>query len=435
MIYCISYQRFSPRWKEDRPTESRVYMEQRKETTPSTAKCPIDHMSLSWQKTVPTVPSTGPAVEHDEAGVWHVRSFEAARTVLRSADTKQAGFNAELLERMPSTMKQPILYQEGKIHQQQRKQTARFFTPKAVSDNYRQVMEQLSNQLIKRLLRKKQVDLSQLSITLAVRVAAQVVGLTNSYPGLPQRLEAFFSGDLTHIGLSPRAILNLLKNQSRTLAFFTLDVLPAIRARKRKPQNDVISHLLAQNYSNAEILTECITYAAAGMVTTREFISVAAWHLLERPELRKRYLVAAEEERHAMLHEILRVEPVVTRLYRLATADIALEYEGTQVVIPQGAKIMLEVDASNADESIVGELPLAVCSGRDIKGDHVPEMVMSFGDGVHRCPGAYIAIQETDIFLQRLLALEGLRIVSKPSIRWNDLTTGYELRNFDIAVD
>ena len=404
------------------------------ETTPAASKCPVDHMSLSWQKTVPTAPSTGPAIEKDAEGSWHVRSFDAVRAVLRSADTKQAGFNAELLERMPSTMNQPILYQEGKIHQQQRKQTARFFTPKTVSDNYRQVMEKLADQLIKKLLRKKQVDLSQLSITLAVRVAGQVVGLTNSYPGLTQRLEAFFSGDLTNMGLSPRALLNLFTNQYRTLAFFILDVLPAIRARKRKPQSDVISHLLAQNYSNAEILTECITYAAAGMVTTREFISVAAWHILERPELRQRYVIASEEERYAILHEILRVEPVVTRLQRRATADIELENRGTQVVIPQGSLITLEVDASNADESIVGELPLAVCPGREIKGDRVPEMVMSFGDGVHRCPGAYIAIQETDIFLQRLLALDTLRIVSKPSIRWNELTTGYELRNFDIAV-
>lgn len=27
-----------------------------------------------------------------------------------------------------------------------------------------------------------------------------------------------------------------------------------------------------------EILAECITYGAAGMVTTREFIAVVAWH-------------------------------------------------------------------------------------------------------------------------------------------------------------
>jgi cytochrome P450 len=398
-------------------------------------QCPVDHSTLSWQKTAPIAPSQGPAIEQEQDGVWHVRSFAATREVLRSAGTKQAGFNAELLARIPNMMNQPILYLDGKVHQQQRKQTARFFAPKTVSDNYRQVMERLANQLIKRLRRKKQVDLSQLSITLAVRVAAQVVGLTNSYPGLPRRLEAFFSGDLTDVRMTPSSLLNMLKNQSRTFAFFMLDVMPAIRARKRQPQQDVISHLLAQNYSNAEILTECITYAAAGMVTTREFISVAAWHLLERPELRQRYVTAPEEERYAILHEILRVEPVVTRLYRRTTESIEVEDGETTVVIPQDAKVAIEIDAANADTRVVGELPLAVCPGREIHGENIPDMVMSFGDGVHRCPGAYIAIQETDIFLQRLLSIDSLRIVSKPSIRWNTLTTGYELRNFDIAVE
>jgi cytochrome P450 len=135
------------------------------------------------------------------------------------------------------------------------------------------------------------------------------------------------------------------------------------------------------------------------------------------------------------LHEILRLEPVVTRLVRRTTADIEVESNGSRVVIPVGEKIDLHVYDANMDEEVVGELPLALCPGRELKGDHVPEMVMSFGDGTHRCPGAYIAIQETDIFLQRLLAIDSLRIVSKPSMRWDNLTTGYVLRHFDVAVD
>ena len=60
---------------------------------------------------------------------------------------------------------------------------------------------------------------------------------------------------------------------------------------------------------------------------------------------------------------------------------------------------------------------------------------MSFGDGHHRCPGSYIAIQETDILLRRLLALDGLRIERLPDLSWNDLVTGYELRKFIIAIN
>jgi cytochrome P450 len=398
-------------------------------------QCPIDLTSHSRQKTARKA-LTGPRIERDAAGVWHVRGFEEARAILRSSDTRQAGFGADMMMRIPGQRNQPILYQEGKAHQQQRKQTARFFAPKTVSTSYRQMMEALSEQLIAALQRKKRADLSQLSMKLAVQVAAQVVGLTSSrLPGLAQRLDAFFEEGPANLKISTRRLLRLLKVQYRMTAFFYLDVKPAIEARKKRPQEDVISHLLSLNYSDSEILTECVTYGAAGMVTTREFISVAAWHLLEQPALRARYLAAPEAERRALLEETLRLEPVVGNLQRRATADIHLESQGEHFVIPEGALIDLQIHGANSDERIISAEPLALCPGRELKGERVPAEMMSFGDGYHRCPGSYIAIQETDIFLQRLLTLEGLRIERVPTMRWSDLTTGYELRKFIVAVE
>jgi cytochrome P450 len=399
------------------------------------ARCPV-HGLWSWQKTA-RVPEIGlPAVERDEQGVWHVRSFAMARAILRSGDTKQAGFNAELIAQVRQIMHSPILYLEGKEHNQQRKMSARFFAPKFVSEHYRSLMEQQTCQLIQRLKRNKQADLSQMSLILAVRVAGQVVGLTNSFPGLAQRLEAFFDfGSIKDPQHDPFRFLHVAQNQSRLMAFYLLDVLPAIRARRRQPQQDVISHLVGQGYSNLEILTECVTYAAAGMITTREFISIAALHLLEQPELRAHYLASSEEERYKLLHEILRLEPVVAGLYRRATADLTIDSDGTEVAIPQGEKVKVHIYAANEDERVVGEYPLGLCPTRQMKDESVPDMVMSFGDGIHRCPGAFIAIQETDIFLQHLLALDNLRIVSKPAIRWNEPIEAYEVRDFLLSLD
>jgi cytochrome P450 len=406
--------------------------------TPTQAlQCPIDHTSHARQKTARSSQGIGPRIAPDDAGVWQVRGFEEARAILRSSSaTRQAGFGAEMLSRVPGQRQQPILYQEGKAHQQQRKQTARFFTPKTVSSSYRQMMETLSDQMVATLRRKKRADLSQLSLTLAVRVAAQVIGLTNSrLPGLAGRLDAFFEEAPGDFKISAGRLLRLLKVNYRVASFFYLDVQPAIAARKKRPQEDVISHLLGLNYSDSEILTECVTYAAAGMVTTREFISVAAWHLLEQPTLRARYLIAQEAERQAMLGEMLRLEPVVGTLRRRAVEDISLESQGEQIVIPSGALIDLQIHGTNSDERVVRDEPLALCPGRELLGERVPTEMMSFGDGHHRCPGSYIAMQESDIFLQRLLALDGLRIVQPPSIRWSDLTTGYELRQFIVAVE
>jgi cytochrome P450 len=400
------------------------------------AGCPVDHSAFSQQKTARVTETAEPAIVCDAEGVWQVRGFREARALLRNAAaTKQAGFNADLIEHIPGATNQPILYQEGKVHQQQRKQTARFFAPKVVDEHYRQVMEALVDQLIAPLQRTKQADLSKMSRTLAVRVAAEVVGLTASdLRGMERRLDAFFAGSVTTFSWRPGALRQFILGQTRTAAFFLRDVKPAIRARRKAPQEDIISHLIAHDYKDTEILTECLTYGAAGMATTREFICVSAWHLLEEPELRARYLAGNQDERYQILHEILRLEPVVGHLYRRATMAITLESAGQTYTIPTGALIDIHIHGANVDPAIVGDKPFMLEPERELHAENAAQAMMSFGDGHHRCPGSFIAIQETDIFLRRLLPLPGLRMERLPALAWNDLVTGYEIRDFQIAV-
>ncbi|WP_081838396.1 cytochrome P450 [Thermogemmatispora carboxidivorans] len=389
------------------------------------------------QKTARCLERAEPAIEPDQAGVWHVRAFREARAILRSSAVRQAGFKAEVLARLPRLMRLPLLYSEGQEHQQQRRQTARFFAPRVVNEQYRKLMEAVSEQLIEKLRRRKKIDLSRLTLEMAVRIAAEVVGLTDSWlPGMASRLEAFFRYPIQRLGPDPRTWLNFLGLQWAVLRFYWLDVRPAIRARRRQPRQDVISHLLAQGYSAREILTECVTYGAAGMITTREFIGVAAWHLLEQPALRQRFLQAPEEERLALLEEVLRLEPVVGHLYRRTSRELVLAGPAEeQLRIPAGAMIDLHIYAINGDERVVGEQPRRLGPGRTLHEERVPSSLMGFGDGAHRCPGAPIALQESDIFLRRLLALPGLRLERPPRLRWNELICGYELRDLIVSLD
>jgi cytochrome P450 len=403
--------------------------------TPSTSAtgCPIDHSQLSARKVdrppVPTLP-----LECDDHGVWHIHRFDLVRKVLRSTQTRQGGFGVEYTNTAVMA-KIPVLYAEGTTHTEQRKSTARFFTPTTVSTRYRQFIDAQVDHLIADFKAKRRADLSEISLALAVQTAARIVGLNRSlFNGMDQRLDSFFTMQMRPASDSPWQKLAILLNIRVMLAFFLVDVRPSIAEHRKHPQDDLISHLLNQGYNDREILTEVVTYAAAGMVTTREFISMAAWHFLEHPDLRNRYVNAPEEERQEILHEILRVEPIVGSIQRYATEPIALDYDGQQVQIPQGAKIDLDIYASNTEHTVVGDAADRVCPGREIQGDQIPSMLMSFGDGAHRCPGAYVAIQETDMLLSKLMALDGIHIAQKPTISWGDLSTGYELRNFIIAL-
>jgi cytochrome P450 len=390
--------------------------------------------SLARTKT-PRITNTSYApIEKDAQGVWHVHGYDEAKTILRHAVTKQLGFKAELLGRMPSDSRLPILYQEGEAHLEQRKQTARFFTPKAVS-SYRPVMEEVADRAIARMKKDKRADLRQLSLDMAMRVVAQVVGLTDStIGGIENRLDVFLRDEDARSGNSALRTLRQLYNQLHVFLFFFLDVKPSIEARRRQPRDDLISYLLEQKYKDWEIFTECVTYGAAGMVTTREFIALAAWHLIEQPKMRERFLVGGEAERHAILHEVLRLEPIVAMLKRIAEKDIVVESGGRAFTIPKGEPIHIHVQRVNADETVVGENPGALCPMREMQKQVVMPSVMGFGDGHHRCPGAYVALHETDVLLQRLLKLDNLRIERAPDIFWSSTASGYTLRNFVIAI-
>ncbi|MGJ5182149.1 hypothetical protein ACQR16_35985 [Bradyrhizobium oligotrophicum] len=207
-----------------------------------------------------------------------IDSFAAAREVLRSGDVRQAGFNAELVHRFIGPRHAPVLYQDGEPHQKQRSATARFFTPRVVATRYAALMEATSRELVEQFRATGRARLDDMSLELAVAVAADIVGLTDSpRDAMATRLNRFFSVPVGHGFIA--TLRNAVRGQLLTLGFYLFDVRPAIRARRHQPREDVISHLLAEGYFNREILTECLTYGAAGMATTREFIVMAALRL------------------------------------------------------------------------------------------------------------------------------------------------------------
>jgi cytochrome P450 len=168
------------------------------------------------------------------------------------------------------------------------------------------------------------------------------------------------------------------------------------------------------------------------MATTREFVTVAAWHLLDEPDLRTRYRIAERVEREAILHEILRLEPVVGELRRTAREPITVQTESGPVTIAPGERIELQLRRTNADPGVVGDNPDALCPGRELPAA-VPPVLLSFGDGHHRCPGGPLAILESDIFLHRLLAHDVVA-AGPPRVRWNPVSQGYDLDRFMVRL-
>ena len=177
-----------------------------------------------FSKTAPTSLATpGPRVERDSKGVWHVRGYAEAKAVLMS-DAKQAGFKAELVDKMPPTMAKPVLFQDGKDHREQRSQTSRFFTPKVVQDQYLPLIEKFTNTILGDFIHRGQADLNHMTARLAMGVVAEVVGLTNSSrDAMAHRIDTILHANLDW-DLTPAHIGRFIALQWRMFAFWLLDV-------------------------------------------------------------------------------------------------------------------------------------------------------------------------------------------------------------------
>lgn len=377
--------------------------------------------------------ATGCPIRRGADGTWYVRGYAAGLAVLRNSQTVQAGSGIDKIEHLPMPQPPPVNYQDGAEHREHRRATARFFTPRRVSEQYAQTMHRVTDEILGRLRRDGRGDVGEMSFELTVAVAASVIGLTGSRPGLARRLERWNPQRMGRPGFtSLRGLYWLVRPVWAMAPIYFADVRPAVRARRVQRRDDLLSHLLDEGWSRHAIMAEVITYGFAGMMTTREFITVAAWHMLTDDELRQRYLAAAEPERVAILHEVLRLEPVLGNLKRRTTAPVEVPGPDGPVTIPAGELVDIDVSATNIDPEAVGERATSVCPGRAMAAGTSP-MGLSFGAGPHRCPGAFIAIQESDIFLRRLLAEPGIRMQSPPRVSIEELS-GYEVRGLIVTV-
>jgi cytochrome P450 len=267
---------------------------------------------------------------------------------------------------------------------------------------------------------------------MAGAVIAEIVGLTSSdVTRMAKRIEGASRATMAQRGGLWKLLAAVLARVYGLQVLF-LDVRPAIAARRAARQEDVISRLLDEGRSDMEILVECLTFGLAGMTTTRELIVMVAWHFFDNDELRQRFLDGNEADQHAILTEILRLEPVASMIWRTAAEEVG---GITPETIAAGTRLSFDLRAANLDETEVGACPLSIDPDRSrrLKSNGA---YMSFGDGEHFCPGWQVALVETRVFLNQLFRVPGIRLVRAPDMHFvPPMLMSYELRNAIIACD
>lgn len=369
----------------------------------------------------------------DAAGQKVVRlgQLRPVQALLRSKQsTSQAGFTSE---RIPARLfsRRPILFDDGPTHDQHRKELARFFSANNLRRRHGAFIEQTAQQFVAKAAVAPTCVLDELCLHFSVRVASEIVGLTaGNTEDLAGRLEAFLrqppvDHTLPDHGRSSKEWIRAARGALLPLmSFYLQDVRPAIRRLRAHPQEDIITHLLEKGYRPREVLMECLTYGTAGMVTTREFMSLVMLRMFDDAASRRRYLGSASAERFRLLEEIIRLNPPVSHLYR------RVQKSGGGCPHQPGTMVDIDVAATNTDATVFTPDPLEFCPERSLSASE--RTGLSFGDGDHRCPGSHLAILETDALVHALLRA-GAVMESPPAHHFNTLVQGYQLRDFVIS--
>ncbi len=378
-----------------------------------------------------------PGADPDRCPVTRIRSMARARRVLgRRGATTQAGFTAE---KIPEGMfrRRPLLIADDPGRDERRRELGRFFAPPALRARHEQFIRDTARRTAQRLADHAAPQaLDEIALRYSVAVAARVVGLPEDrIPATARRLERFFTQPPVDYGRRDYGrsrgqwILAAVRGLRAIAGFWWGDVAPAIRSHRRTPRRDPIGALLDHGAGRAEILAEAMTWATAGMVTTREFITMAFWRLLADPALAEAYRAADADGRDLLLREILRVEPVVGHLYRRVREPLPGGPEGTD--LPVGAFLDLDVRAANRDPLAAGEQPHRIRPDRGLPAARAAGL--SFGHGTHRCPGEPLALLETRLLIDELLARD-LRLLRAPRREEDSLIAGYRLRGLMVRV-
>ena len=367
-----------------------------------------------------------------QPGARVIGKFNAAREILRSPKVRQAGASAEQAD-LSKPDEISFFFLDGELHRKRRAAVAGLFAPKAIITRHQKVMTNTMDSIVAKLQSRGSAPLDELSWQMAVDVAADIVGLTDSdsSENLANRVKAVLDNSMGRPTAFFPKLLFTARMLMRVGSFYRNDLAPAVAARRKEPKEDVISYMVANNYSKKGMIFECLSYGGAGMMTTREFIVMCAWHLFDNDALKARFLGGDEADQFAILEEILRLEPVASLNHRRAAEAIPDAEAGP---VAERELLAINIREANTDEDITGPCPYELDPDR-AKRMRVAGPYLSFGDGPHRCPGAQVALHETRIFLDRLFRLPGIRLVSEPEVSWNPHIQGYELRGAVVACD
>lgn len=311
-------------------------------------------------------------------GGWQVFRYKDVQRVLGDYEV----FSNEYMPKMEDNLLGSNLNQtDPPRHRQLRALITKAFAPSMVSRLETWIYNQCE-ELVTPWLETGEMDfVKNFSIPLPGRVTAQLLGVPNQDHDQVNAWINAIASDPAVIGMD--AYYQAQQEMGRL--FMTL-----LEERKQAPQADLITHLLqaeidGERLSTADTLAFCIALLIAGNETTNSFLANAMLTFARLPDIQEQ-LVSHPQNIPQALNEVLRYQPAVQSMCRIARKDV--ELGGQQIM--KGDLLNVWLAAANRDPEVFAD-PDAFLMHRD------NTKMLSFGHGAHYCIGAMLAKIEARI--------------------------------------
>lgn len=332
-----------------------------------------------------------PVIHDPNTDLWLILDYAGVRRALADHEA----FSSAVAP--PGAMtSQWLVFCDPPRHAHLRALIAKAFTPRAIAAREPQVRA-LTCELLAPLARRDTFDLiDDFAVPLPLRVIAAMFGAPVADLPLYRRWSEVIMA-LGHAITGSAAAECVHREFLAVTAEMRAYLEPLAEARRRAPQDDLLTGLLAaevdgERLKGDEVLGLFQLLLSAGHETTSNLIANAVVSLLERPTELAR-LRGAPELLPVAIEEFLRHRSPVQAMFRVTRVPV--EMHGR--TIPAGRWVLPMIGAANRDPAQFAE-PDRLDITRD------PNPHLAFGHGIHFCIGAPLSRLEARIALAELLA-------------------------------
>jgi len=342
-------------------------------------------------------------------GLWCLTEFNAVNSALRDsrfARLPPKGFahpeHPAHLKAFAKVEKSSLLALEPPQHTRIRKCVNQAFANRRVMQMRSQI-EALANQLINEIEAYHETDLlSTYATTLPVTVIAQLLGVPTSEC---DELLAWSHAMVRVYTLTQTKQDELIANQAAS--DFRDLLLDIIKARRRSPTDDLLSHLVMIKpaaLTDDEIVSTAVLLLNAGHEATVHQIGNTIKILLQQNW--PKCWIDNDHEADKIIAEAMRFDAPLHLFTRYAQSPVELH---PGIVVEKGEQIALLLGAANRD-------PNRFVKADQFMPDRDDGASVAFGAGLHFCVGAMLAKLEMRIAINTLFKrLPNLKLAQVPT--------------------